>query len=398
MAYIKFRGDYLFTGTALLDSNYVLITNKAGKVKGVVPLSEAGDNVQKFEGILCPGFINCHCHLELSHLKGLIPEHTGLVPFVLSILKQRNNYEINEFHAKFGAMGMAEQEMSQCGIVAVGDICNTRDTVIQKEISKLQFYNFIEVSGFQPQLAEYRYVLIEETYELFKKYFPNHTSLVPHAPYSVSKELFGFIDNLENNDLISIHNQETPDENEFFLNGEGQFNLLYETLGVDIKQFHKPSGNTSLQTVLPYISKPKKLLLVHDTFTSQSDIDVLKAMSPTQQAIFCLCVNANLYIENKLPPIDLFFQNGCEIVLGTDSLASNHQLSILSEMATITQNFPHIPLQSILQWATLNGAKALNMDDNLGSFEAGKKPGIVNITNLSKEGSLTKESKAKRIL
>ena len=394
MAYNKFRGDYLFTGTALLDSNNVLITNEEGVIVDIVPIAEAGDGVQTFKGILSPGFINCHCHLELSHMKGLIPEHLGLVPFILSILKQRHATE-GEI---FSAMQQAEEAMLQSGIVAVGDISNNALSFHQKQNSKLHYHNFIEVSGFSPAVAQMRFAAALDVYNTFKSHFPNRTSLVPHAPYSVSKELFNLIDNLKSNQLSSIHNQETPDENEFFLSGEGQFNLLYETIGVNIKPFYKPSGKTSLQTVLPLISIPKKLLLVHNTFTSQSDIDMLKALSSVQQAIFCFCLNANLYIENKLPPIGLFIQNNCEIVLGTDSLASNQQLSILSEMITISQNFPHIPLQSILQWATSNGAKALNMNDQLGSFEVGKKPGIVNISNLTKEGNICKESISKRIL
>jgi cytosine/adenosine deaminase-related metal-dependent hydrolase len=67
-------------------------------------------------------------------------------------------------------------------------------------------------------------------------------------------------------------------------------------------------------------------------------------------------------------------------------------------MITISQHFPNIPLQSILQWATINGAKALGMDKQLGSFVVGKQPGIVNITNLTKEGNITTDSKANRIL
>ena len=393
MAYQKFRGDYLFTGTKLLNNNHVLVTNEEGVIKDIAPIKEAGDNVQKLEGIITPGFVNCHCHLELSHMKGLIPEHTGLVPFILSILKQRHATE----QEIFTSIQSAEDEMLSNGIVAVGDISNNALSFNQKLKDNLHYHNFIEVSGFSPAIAQPRFETALDVYNTFKTHFPNHTSLIPHAPYSVSKELFGLIDNSESNSLSSIHNQETPDENEFFLSGNGKFNLLYDTIGVDIKQFHKPSGKSSLQTVLPLINKPKKLLLVHDTFTSQADINVLKALSPVQQAIFCLCVNANLYIENKLPPIDLFIQNDCDIVLGTDSLASNHQLSILSEMITITQNFPHIPLQSILQWATINGAKALGMDNQLGSFKVGKKPGIINITHLNNEGKLTKDSKAKCI-
>ena len=67
-------------------------------------------------------------------------------------------------------------------------------------------------------------------------------------------------------------------------------------------------------------------------------------------------------------------------------------------MIAISQNFPHIPLQSVLQWATINGAKALGMDNSLGSFEVGKKPGIVNITNLTNDGNINNESKSVRVL
>jgi cytosine/adenosine deaminase-related metal-dependent hydrolase len=70
-------------------------------------------------------------------------------------------------------------------------------------------------------------------------------------------------------------------------------------------------------------------------------------------------------------------RNGCNIVLGTDSLASNWSLRITDEIKTIRQHFPAIPLEEIFGWATLNGAKALGMDAVLGSFEKGKKPGVV---------------------
>jgi cytosine/adenosine deaminase-related metal-dependent hydrolase len=88
-------------------------------------------------------------------------------------------------------------------------------------------------------------------------------------------------------------------------------------------------------------------------------------------------VNANQYIEDAIPPIEMLRSSGCNIVLGTDSLASNWSLSILDEMKTIRKYFPQIPLEEMLAWATLNGATALGMERTLGSFEKGKKPGVV---------------------
>ena len=98
-----------------------------------------------------------------------------------------------------------------------------------------------------------------------------------------------------------------------------------------------------------------------------------------------------------MPPIQLLIENNCNIVLGTDSLASNYSLNLLDEMKTIQKNFPGIPLEKILQWATINGAKALQMENTLGSFEKDKKPGIVLIENIE-EAKLKKESSIKRIL
>lgn len=389
MAYLKYQADYLFTGTEILNNNAVLITNEKGIVETITTVSEAGDDIQQLQGLLTPGFVNCHCHLELSHMKGMIPEHTGLVDFILHILQLRHSSEADILEA----IANAETAMKANGIVAVGDISNNALTLQQKLKGNLQYHNFIEVSGFSPAIAQVRFDTAMIVYHAFKTHFPDSTVMVPHAPYSVSPQLFQLIDSVTAQHVSSIHNQETKDENTFFLTGEGSFNKLYQTIGSNIAAFFKPSKQTSLQTVIPQIQSPKKLLLVHDTFTSQADIDFLNKQA--QDYVFCLCVNANQYIENELPPVQLFRNNQCNMVLGTDSLASNRQLSILSEMQTLAQHFPEIPMAELFSWATINGAKALNMDTQLGSFSVGKKPGVVLINHLNQDGCITSNSEAK---
>ncbi len=393
MAYLKYQADYLFNGREILPNTSVLITDEKGVVNNICHQQEAGENIQQLHGLLTPGFINCHCHLELSHMKGLIPEHTGLVDFILHILQLRHSGE----ETILQAINSAENEMKNNGIVAVGDISNNALTLLQKRKGNLQYHNFIEVSGFSPGLAPIRFDTGMLVYQTYKKYFPTATSLVPHAPYSVSKQLFQLIDEITTNPISTIHNQETIDENTFFVSGKGNFNKLYQSIGIDIAPFHQPTNTTSLQSVVPLMPQPKKIILVHDTFISQADIDFLNKNHLRQEFIFCLCVNANQYIENQLPPVDLLMQNNCNIVIGTDSLASNHQLCVLSEMKTISENFPNILLKDMLTWATINGAKALQMDGYLGSFEIGKKPGIVLIDALNSNGGITKNSKTKVI-
>jgi cytosine/adenosine deaminase-related metal-dependent hydrolase len=372
MAWLKFSADNIFDGAEMLE-NKVLVTNGQGVIETIIDKQEAGEDVQYFSGILSPGFINCHCHLELSHMKGLIPEQTGLVDFVMTVMSRRN-FEQEQI---LDAITKAEKEMMANGIVAVGDICNTTNTIQQKQQNNLHYYNFIEATGFVPQFANARFEQTKNVYDQFSlqlSAFDFQYAIVPHAPYSTSLALMQLINEEATGKTISIHNQESKEEDAFFITGESKFRKLFETFNIDIS-FYKPSGKSSLQTYLPTLNKAKNLLLVHDSFTSIGDIHFIQQ---TNQSIFvCLCPNANIYIENVLPNIDSFINNNLNIVVGTDSLASNHQLNIREELKTIRKQYPSISITQLLQWATSNGAKALQMNDMLGSFEKGKQPGIV---------------------
>lgn len=392
MEYRKFKADYLFTGKDFLDGNKVLVSNEKGKILDILDESAAGQGVEVFNGILSPGFINAHCHLELSHLKDRIPEKTGLVDFVLKVVTERH-FDAEEIT---GAICKAEKEMLQCGVVAVGDICNNTLSLRQKENHILHYKNFIEVSGWHPNVADARFAKSKSYYDEFIRK-DKETFLVPHASYSVSQNLWGKIAPYFTQNVVSIHNQETRDEDEFFLNASGSLVEMYKKMNID-NSFYQPPKLRSLQTYFSNFAKASSLILVHNTFTQQEDLDYIKnAKSRDQLVSFCLCPNANIYIENKLPPIDMLLRNECNIVVGTDSLASNHQLNILEELKTISRNFPAIFLETLLRWATLNGAAALRADDVLGSFEKGKQPGIVLIENV--EGKkLSQLSAAKRIL
>jgi cytosine/adenosine deaminase-related metal-dependent hydrolase len=400
--YRKFSASNVFTGHSLLPEGNVLITDEAGVIKEIVALKDAGDDIEFFNGLLSPGFINAHCHLELSHLKGLIPERTGLVDFVFKIITERHFAE----EEILAAIEIAEEAMLQSGIVAVGDICNNTLTIPQKKKQRLLYHNFIEVSGFVPALAQDRFDRAAAILNQFRSDANNQGStlniqqstLSPHAPYSVSPQLFELINNATENNIVSIHNQETVVEEQFISSKAGDFLRLYENLGIDIS-FFNPSGKSSLQTWLPYLNRKQSLILVHNVTTTKEDIEFIKLTSANnQQPInFCLCPNANLYITNSLPDIKMLMEQGCNIILGTDSLASNHQLDILEEIKTLQHHFPLLKLEAMLQWATINGAKALQMESTLGSFEKGKQPGIVLIEGVE-HLQINKKAISKRIL
>ncbi len=379
MGYLKFRADKLFDGYRFWGNDKVLITDEEGIVSAIVPGNEAGEGVQQLNGILTPGLINCHCHLELSHLKNVIPPHTGLIEFLCSVVTKRGFLPeiIQQEIVK------AEKEMYDGGIVAVGDIGNTADTAAVKSKSNIQWQNFVEVLGFTDAKADenfrhYKGVAESLEAQLQHSAIKHRTSLVPHAPYSISPKTFQLINEATKGQIISLHNQEHPAENDLYETGGGEYLQFFKIFGIDKSPF-PVTGVSSIRSVLPYFNNGQTIFLVHNTSTQEEDIVWANEYAAANglKLVYCICINANLYIENKVPPIDLLMKHHCHIVLGTDSYSSNWQLSVAKEIESVHKHFPHIPIETVLQWATGSGATALQWNDSLGSFETGKKPGLV---------------------
>ena len=374
--YHKFKPQSLFTGHTMIDGgNTVVVTTQDGTIVDVINASEAGEDCKFLDGILSPGFINAHCHLELSHLKGAIPTETGLSEFVKQIVPKRAAAQ----EVIDTAIEAAETEMFENGIVAVGDICNTADTLAAKTKGKLAYYNFIEIYGLDPLLAAQK---MEDGIALQNEFINNGLKavVVPHAPYSVPASLLQLLAAAYGSHTVSMHNQETKAENDFFENKIGAFVDMYARVGVDL-DFFIPTKTTSLQSVLPYLKDAAKTIWVHNSFTSVSDIGAVQATNT--DAYWCLCPSANQYIENTMPPVQLLRKQHANMIVGTDSYASNWSLNMLDELKKIQRHHPEIPLAEMLTWITSNGARALQMENTLGSIEKGKKPGLVFIEKMS---------------
>ncbi|MBY0476417.1 MAG: amidohydrolase family protein [Chitinophagaceae bacterium] len=404
MDYRKFKATELFDGYQLHQSGKVLITDAAGVVQDLVAIADAGDNVEVFDGILTPGFINAHCHLELSHLKNVIPPHTGLIDFLCDVVTKREapaspksppeEGTLNDSaQLKALAIRNAEKEMFENGIVAVGDIGNTTDTAAVKSNSKIRWQNFVEVLCFTDAKADelfkhYQTVAKELEGSLRTSNNLHRTSLVPHAPYSISPKMFQLINEATTGEIISIHNQENLAENDLYQTGEGGFLRFFNIFGMNTSPF-PVTGKTSIRSYLPYFNQQQTILLVHNTYMPEEDIVWANAYADANglKLIYCLCINANRYIENKTPPVDLLLKHGCTVVLGTDSYSSNRQLSIAKEMEALRgmayfRSMPYLQaVEQLLQMATINGARALQWNDQLGSFEKGKQPGVVLLSN-----------------
>ncbi len=377
--------DYIFIDGQVVTGCQLSI-DEDGLIQSINYINE-DVAAEHHKGLLVPGFVNAHCHLELSHTKGLIAEKTGLQAFIDQVVKVRN-YNLKEIDE---AIAIQDKLMYDAGIIAVGDIVNTANTIDVKRKSNLYYHSFIELFGLQENLTQLRIHEFEQLKDKFDQYYLSN-SFTPHAPYSVSPNLFKWINKQSSNySIISIHNQECAAEDQFFKKKEGRIKKQMEAFGVDLS-YWKATGKSSVESVLPYFDKNQKILLVHNTYTSAEDIE--KVNNSGKNIWWCFCPNANLYIEGKLPNINYF--DAGQIVIGTDSLASNHQLSILEELKTTHQHYPGISLMQLLTWATINGAKLFGIEDKYGTISVDKTPGLVLIEGLDNL-RMNQHTKAKRI-
>jgi cytosine/adenosine deaminase-related metal-dependent hydrolase len=368
MSIRKITADSVHTITNGEIKNGVIIIDDKGKILEIGNrVNYDNSTLEVYEGSICPGFINAHCHLELSHLKNEIAPRAGLVNFITQLMKKRFEIPIEQ---RLHAIELAENEMIKNGIIAVGDISNETISIQQKAKQKLFYHTFIETVGLNPVIANERY---HEAILLQQKFSNQNlrTTIAPHAPYSTSIQLINLIFNACK--ITTIHNQESFAETNFFLNKTGDFIDFYQQLNLPIDYF-KPTGISSLKTILSEQNEQQNILFVHNTFTEKSDIAWIK--KNVANAFLCACPSANLFIENTLPDYNLWFNDVENICIGTDSLASNNSLSIWNEINVIKNKFPQISMNQLLKCATYNGAKFLEIKDWAGSIEIGKTPGL----------------------
>lgn len=374
-------------------TNHCIHLNHSGKIIDIFPQSHlpstTNEKIISLSDPIMPGMINAHCHMELSHMKGMIPTGTRLVGFIKQIITRRNaDIEIIQ-----KAVADAENEMYQNGIVAVGDISNVSDSFDTKHHGKLFYHTFIEAFDLmQSKNTITEYDRARKVYDQLKSTDRNKKSIVPHAPYSVSNELFSILK--ENRDLsttTSIHHQETEAENEFVSKRTGDLVDFFQSFGLSLDEYI-PSGYLASDRVIHHMSPDQNTLLVHNTMSTTRDIEAIHQWS--DQVYWVTCPNANLYIENRLPNYQYWLDASANMCIGTDSLASNWQLNVLEEMKTIQRYNSHISTEELIKWATINGAHALGFEQSFGSIEIGKSPGLVNISNFDfKQNVFTYETK-----
>ena len=315
-------------------------------------------NVEFFNGILLPGMINAHCHLELSYLRNRIGRRCGFSGFADAIAVVRHECTQQQ---RTDAAVYWDAKMYREGVSVAGDICNGASTFGIKEKSSIFYHSFIEGFGLGRSDFSSVYRLAREASERGLA-----VSVTPHSTYSVQDAPFREM--VASGGRLSVHFMESPGERQLF----GRRGPLFERnrrtgTEADFLRYGSPA-----ERLVASVPAETDILLVHNTFVTEKDIALVRSHFG-DRANWVLCPRSNDFIEGAHPPVERLFRAGCRIAVGTDSLASNDSLSIIEELKAM----PEVPLIERLRWATIGGARALGVDDRYGSFETGKRPGAV---------------------
>lgn len=372
----SFSAHYIITNSGPMLKRSVIRANDDGTIISIENTEKdlkEDSSVEFYNGVIIPGFVNCHCHLELSHLKNKITPGKGLENFITAIRTHRETEE----ETIISQAAAADKDMFREGVNLCADICNTPSTFGIKRSGRIKYLNLLEVFGIAPEKADHKIQEIQNL-SLEAENAGLEWSIVPHSAYSVSLPLFHLLKKITcSNRVTSIHFLETESEISYLKGLSGRLCDSYLNTG------HLPSvlktAKDHVNAILKEVTSSGNLMLVHNTF---ADRYTIRKIRDRKNLFWCLCPRSNIYIENKLPPVNLLRSENCDIVIGTDSLASNTTLSILSELKILQDNFPMLGLEELVRWATINGARALCEDEHFGKIEAGLKPGLLLLQDL----------------
>lgn len=352
-----YASDYIFTGSELLKDKAVLLRDgivlDVGNLKTISKVYPEAKKVEYSGGVLFPGFINTHTHLELSYLKEKLPYQKGFVEWLKSIMNLKHN--VSEKRV-LECMKNSIDELKSSGVAILGDISNTLlsvDALKEKMPLSVVFYENYSLKK-------------EKACEVLKKLkkirfdFDMKVSLTPHSIYSSHPCLMKYL--CEHGSILSIHFLESVWELSFFEGKGDLYNFLREMDLID----YGLSYSNHWDFLSSCDCRKKGMIFVHCVHAGKEDLDKIREINGT----VCLCLRSNDFITGELPNVYGISESGVNVAIGTDSYASNRDLNFLKELSFIADRFPSLKPSKIFQWAIAGGAKALKL--NWGFYRGGR--------------------------
>ena len=393
----RIAASYVYTleSDAPLRNGYVEYEDADGTILEI-GICENPESEDMYQGALVPGFVNAHCHVELSHLHKKFRKGTGMAGFIDQI------NELRDWAGREKKSELVKEWMDKMwadGVSAMADISNDDSSFDVKASHSMYTRTFLEVFGSEPHMCE---GVMDEVRALHQVASSKgiDAAPTPHSCYTMSPQLLSAsaAAGLEGG-YLSYHSQESQEEEDLLMNGSG---AMYENRVRNNMSTPPVTGESSLKYFIDRLADAKSapymehILLVHNVCLKQDDIDAARKVM--KNVYWAVCPLSNIFIHDALPPVPLMRKNGLDIAIGTDSLSSNDDLNMIGEIACLHRNFPEVPMNEIFTWASLNGARFLSKEDVLGSLSVGKRPGIVLVSDLDADGCVTDSSTTRRII
>lgn len=332
-----------------IDENLII-----NKIERNVDDIDSIPGLEHYNGVIIPGMVNCHSHIEYSYVKGLIPQGGGLPEFIRSIIGIKIKNEIPD-SVKIQQAAAWDKKLYEQGVIAVADHNNNDYVYEMKKSSNVYYHDLIELFDVDNQTAD-------ETFHQGIRRMEHSLSLglaatvIPHACYTMEDRLIA----LTGGEAVSNDG----------IRAAGVFSTHF-------KESVELGGSDETVRIIENVSKDRtSVIFVHCIYAKEEDLRPAIDKFGDRLTV-CSCPMSNVYIENKMGDFDLFRRLGIRMALGTDSLSSNTMLSMVDEMKCLARYYPNIPTQEIISMATENGAKAIEIDSWAGTIEEGKRPGLV---------------------
>lgn len=330
-----------------------------------------GQVVDFGDALMLPPLVNAHAHLELTHypewaLRAGEETNTGenFVDWILRLVRIKRDQSDEELSRSL-ATGL--EKSLQAGTGAIGDIlsCPAACSVYRNSPLKGRF--FLEVLGLDETRVNAHLKCLETILQGRPVGFLQ-PGLAPHAPYTLSSTVIKEIRSTAAGKALAIHFAESAEESVFLQHASGAIaERLYPQVGwsgqVPQPTFLRPVAWLDAHGLL---SPPP--LLIHGVQVSQNEAELLRRRGVT----VVLCPRSNDHLQVGRAPVEYYQAAGVPLALGTDSAASCSSLSIWDELAFAYRLFyTCLSPRELLAMATVNGARALGLQGEMGALEVG---------------------------
>jgi len=356
---------------ALEDDGTIRAVGPRAEVRAAFP----GAPEEQAQGVLLPGLVNAHSHLELSALAGAVPGGQGVVLWTRRLMKcvVETSHEARQQAALEAASAAV-----RLGTAAIGDVGNSLDGVPAIAEAGLCGMLFHELVGSRETATGDALADAGREHTHLAHRWPPALGYVPspHAPYSVGPQLMRriFAAAAATGHATSVHVAEDPDEIALLRDCTGRWPDVLRAMGID------PTTRSPGRSPVAYLAElgafraPKPPLLVHMVHADAHD----RQLARDAGATVVLCPRSNLHIGGQLADVPRLLEDGVALAVGTDSLASSPDLSLWGELAVLAAHFPSVPAAQWLEAATRNGARALGLTAH-GALVPGKRPGVLDV-------------------